>query len=181
MESTLFSIGHGAKSMDEFIDELASFDIEFLVDVRTTPYSKWSPHFNQQILQKHLTGRGVRYVYMGDVLGGMPSDYTCYTNGKIDYHKMSQKESFIMGLERLLNANKKQIRLAVMCSESEPEMCHRSKLIGQELRKRNVIMRHIVGVSKCVSQIDVINSLTKGLGTINLFGEESLMSRKTYL
>jgi hypothetical protein len=69
-----------------------------------------------------------------------------------------------------------------MCSESEPEMCHRSKLIGQELIKRNISLQHIVDAHRVISQIDVINILTKGNGIVNLFGEEeTLMSRKIYL
>ena len=100
----------------------------------------------------------------------------------IDYTKMAKKEQFISGLNRLVVANQKQIRLAVMCSESEPEMCHRSKLIGEELRKQNIVMHHIVGINKSISQIDVINMLTKGQGIVNLFGEEeTLTSRKVYL
>lgn len=182
MNSSLFSIGHGNKSIDEFINELKSFDIAYLVDVRTSPYSKWSPQFNQPTLRNSMTATGIRYVYMGDILGGLPSDSTCYTNGRIDYAKMAKKDTFISGLERLIVANQKGVRLAVMCSESEPDMCHRSKLIGQELNKRNIILQHIVGVGKSISQIDVINILTKGNGIINLFGEEEiLMSRKIYL
>ena len=182
MESTLFSIGHGNKSIDEFVGELQSFDIAFLVDVRTSPYSKWSPHFNQPALQASMKNAGIAYVYMGDVLGGLPSDSSCYTNGRIDYAKMASKDTFKAGLERLIVANNKGLKLAIMCSESEPDMCHRSKLIGQELRKRDIIMSHIVGTQKSISQIDVINILTKGNGVVNLFGEEeSFMSRKTYL
>lgn len=182
MDSTLFSIGHGNKSIEKFIDELRSFDIAYLVDVRTSPYSKWNPQFNQPVLQNYLTKLGIRYVYMGDVLGGLPSDSSCYTNGRIDYAKMADKETFMSGLERLIVANQKEIKLAVMCSESEPEMCHRSKLIGQELIKRNISLQHIVDTHKVISQIDVINILTKGNGIINLFGEEeTLMSRKIYL
>lgn len=182
MDSTLFSIGHGNKSIEKFIDELRSFDIAYLVDVRTSPYSKWNPQFNQPVLQNYLTSLGIRYVYMGDVLGGLPSDSSCYTNGRIDYAKMAGKETFMLGLERLIVANKKKIKLAVMCSESEPEMCHRSKLIGQELIKRNISLQHIVDAHRVISQIDVINILTKGNGIVNLFGEEeTLMSRKIYL
>lgn len=178
---SLFSIGHGNKTIEEFLNELKSFDIAYLVDVRTTPYSKWNPHFNQDSLQNYLRKNGIRYVYMGDSLGGMPSAPSCYTNGKIDYSKMAMRDSFILGLNRLVTANEKYLKLAVMCSESEPEMCHRSKLIGQELRKHNIILQHIIGVNKSISQIDVINLLNNGNGIATLFGEETLTSRKTYL
>ena len=38
--STLYSIGHGNKTIEEFEEELRSFGILYLIDVRTKPYSK---------------------------------------------------------------------------------------------------------------------------------------------
>ena len=47
MESSyLFSIGHGNKSIAEFIAELTQFDIQYLIDIRSKPYSKFYPWFN---------------------------------------------------------------------------------------------------------------------------------------
>ena len=68
-----------------------------------------------------------------------------------------------------------------MCSESEPEKCHRSKLIGQELLKSGISLNHIVGVGKSQSQETVMAILTKGAGTMTLFGEETFVSRKSYV
>lgn len=182
MTGTIFSIGYGNKDINEFLQELKSFDINYLADVRTKPYAKWNPAFNQDVLTFHLDSAGIRYVYMGDQLGGMPTDSSCYTNGHIDYAKIAQKDFFRAGLERLVVANTKGLRLAVMCSEGDPSLCHRSKLIGQELLKRHIMMQHIVGIGKAKSQLDVIYTLTKGTPTIDLFGEETtFMSRKEYV
>lgn len=182
MKETLYSIGHGNKEIEQFIQELRSFEIRYLVDVRTKPYSKWNPEYNQAALKVHMNRVGITYVYMGDVLGGMPDDPSCYTDGHIDYSKMAKKETFVKGLERLITANEKKINLAVMCSESDPTMCHRSKLIGQELLKREIIMNHIVGIGIVKSQQIIINELSKGKGLVNLFGDETvLMSRNKYI
>ncbi len=177
--SSLYSIGHGNKDIDEFINELISFNIAYLVDIRSNPYSKWNPSFNQTPLEIILNRHNIRYVYMGNELGGLPKDSTCYTNGHVDYEKISKKDFFIHGLNRLLVANNKQIRLAIMCSESDPKLCHRSKLIGQELLKKGITLNHIIGISQALSQIEVINTLTKGNGCFNLFGEETFLSRKS--
>lgn len=182
MGTTLYSIGHGNKTIGEFEQELASFGIVYLVDIRTKPYSKWNPDFNQNTLQTLLSKVNITYVYMGDVLGGMPSDTSCYTDGHIDYTKMSEKEFFIHGLERLVIASQKDVKLAIMCSESDPTMCHRSKLIGQELLKKDIVINHIVGINKKKNQYEVINTLTKGNNIKNLFGEETtFISRKSYI
>ena len=81
---------------------------------------------------------------MGDVLGGLPKDESLKTNGKMDYSKMKEVPEFKNGISRLLCANEKQIRVCVMCSESDPSHCHRSKLIGEALREKVVNMQHIV-------------------------------------
>ncbi|MBQ8958547.1 MAG: DUF488 domain-containing protein [Bacteroidales bacterium] len=179
--STLYSIGHGNKTFEEFERELCSFGIQYLIDVRTKPYSKWNPTFNQNMLKSLLQRNGYIYVYMGDSIGGMPSDTSCYTDGHIDYSKVKEKDFFKAGLMRLLTAAEKKLRVAIMCSESEPEKCHRSKLIGQELMKYEISLNHIVGVGKIQSQETVMAILTRGLGTMTLFGEETFVSRKAYL
>lgn len=178
--STIYSIGHGNKSFEEFEQELRSFGIQYLIDVRTKPYSKWNPSFNQEALRALMQNHGFVYVYMGDSIGGLPSDTSCYTDGHIDYAKVREKPFFQEGLARLLVAAEKGLKVAVMCSESEPEKCHRSKLIGQELMKHDISMNHIVGIGKSQSQETVMAIVTKGLGTMTLFGEETFMSRKTY-
>ena len=120
---------------------------------------------------------------MGKELGGLPAhDFTCFTkDGKVDYDKLKEKDYFKEGLQRLLKAGLQGIKVCIMCSESDPKMCHRSKLIGVELQKMGITLQHIVGISKIITQNQVINELTKGYGLVNLFGEESLTSRKAYL
>jgi uncharacterized protein (DUF488 family) len=177
----IFSIGHGNKDIEFFIQELKSFNIGFLIDIRTKPFSKWNPNFNQDMLKFLIIKQTIKYVYMGEDLGGLPKDISCYTNGKVDYDILKTKDFFQKGLERLLIADKKAINVAIMCSESNPAECHRTKLIGIELQKKEVNLRHIVGIGKEKSQSQVIAELTNGNGLITLFGEESFTSRKQYI
>jgi uncharacterized protein (DUF488 family) len=180
---TVFSIGHGNKTIDEFVSELHSFDIKFLIDIRSKPYSKYSQHFSQQPLKAVVEREHIRYVYMGQELGGLPvHDSSCFTiDGKVDYDKLREKDFFKEGLHRLEKANSQGIKVCIMCSENDPKMCHRSKLIGVELLKQGIIIQHIIGISKILTQYQVINELTKGNGLVDLFGEVNLISRKTYL
>ncbi len=181
-ESAIFSIGHGNKKIEEFIQELQSFDVQFLMDVRSKPYSKWSPQFNKSNLEVELKNSGITYVFVGDSLGGLPEDRSCYDHeGKVVYDLIKEKDFFKSGLERLKTANEKSIKLAIMCSEAKPEECHRSKLIGQELLKDSISVNHIISVWEIKTQQTVINELTKGKGPVDLFGNElEFTSRKTY-
>lgn len=181
-ESSIYSIGHGNKRIEDFINELKSFDILFLLDIRSKPYSKWNPQFNQAQLKLELEKNGITYVFVGDVLGGLPEDRSCYSfDGKVVYDLIKEKDFFKNGLKRLTTANDKQIKLAIMCSESKPEECHRSKLIGQELLKEDISLKHIISNFRIKSQQEVMNELTKGKGTVDLFGQEiDFTSRKSY-
>lgn len=182
LETTIYSIGHGNKTIEDFITELVSFDIEYLLDIRSKPYSKWNPQFNQAVLEMELKEHGIVYVFVGDTLGGLPQDRSCYDrHGKVVYDFIKEKDFFKEGLNRLTIANEKKIRLAIMCSESKPEECHRSKLIGQELLKKEISLQHIVSEKLVKSQETVMNELTKGKGTVDLFGNEmDFTSRKSY-
>lgn len=181
-ETTIYSIGHGNKKIEDFIKELKTFEVHFLLDIRSKPFSKWNPQFNQNELKFKLEKNGIKYVFVGDTLGGLPEDRSCYDyNGKVVYDLIKEKDFFKEGLERLTTANEKQIKLAIMCSESKPEECHRSKLIGQELLKKKISLKHIVSDKLVKSQEMVMAELTKGKGTVDLFGNEiDFTSRKSY-
>jgi uncharacterized protein (DUF488 family) len=181
-DTTIYSIGHGNKKIEDFIAELKSFKILFLLDIRSKPYSKWNPQFNKAALDLELKKSGITYVFVGDTLGGLPEDRSCYDyNGKVVYDLIKEKDFFKKGLERLTTASEKKINLAIMCSESKPEECHRSKLIGQELLNKNISLKHIVSDKRVKSQQTVMNELTKGKGTVDLFGNEiDFTSRKSY-
>ncbi|MDR1006786.1 MAG: DUF488 domain-containing protein [Bacteroidales bacterium] len=177
----IFSIGHGNKTIEEFIAELRSFDIAFLIDVRTKPYSKWYPAYNQNMLKEILAKHSIKYVYLGNVLGGLPNDTSCYVDGKVSYDILKTKPFFKEGLQRLILAETKGINVAVMCSEGNPAECHRTKVIGVELQRTGISLRHIVGIGKEKSQNQAIVEATNGNGLLNLFGEEALTSRKQYV
>lgn len=162
MLSTLFSIGHGHKTVEELINELQSFSIQFLIDVRSSPFSKWAPHFNSGVIEQLFKDTNIRYCYMGDCIGGRPLDDDCYDeNGFFDYQKMAELPVFKKGLQRLIDANSRGYRVAVMCSESDPILCHRSKLIGRELlAEHSIEMYHIIAPYKIKSEEDIIIELT---------------------
>ena len=187
MSSCLYSIGHGNKSIDELIHELRMYNIQYLIDVRSVPYSKFYPHFNQDSLKSAINASGdIIYGYMGDVIGGRPQDVSCYTDeGQVDYAKIRHLPTFIKGIDRLEKANEQHFITCIMCSEGDPKLCHRSKLIGEALRDRGIILQHIChdhnGKPIIKSQIDIINEVNKGLNLEDLFGDvQTFTSRNVY-
>lgn len=179
----LYTIGHGNRKPDEFLALLKNFGIEYLIDVRSQPYSKFNPQFNQNDLKFFLERNGIKYVFMGDSIGGRPKDTSCYDDdGKVDYEVVKTKDFFIQGIDRLKTAYNKDINVVIMCSESKPCECHRSKLIGRVLNLENIVLKHIDEKGKLKDQASVINELNKGLGEFDLFGNPiNATSRKAYL
>jgi uncharacterized protein (DUF488 family) len=179
----LYTIGHGNRKSEDFLALLSDFGIEYLIDVRSQPYSKYYPQFNQNDLKIFLERNGIKYVFMGDAIGGRPKDTSCYDNeGKVDYEVVKTKEFFLNGIDRLKNAYNKDINVVIMCSESNPCECHRSKLIGRILANEQIILKHIDEKNRVKTQIDVINELNKGLSDITLFPDITIntTSRKSY-
>lgn len=172
----LTTIGYGDRPWSEFIDRLKGHRIQYLIDVRSQPRSRL-PEFNGDALKVLLGQAGIKYVFMGDALGGKPDDPSCYVDGKVDYARCEARPVFSAGLERLSAALKGGHRVALMCSELDPERCHRSKLIGEALQRRNIPLLHIDRDGAEVTQRAVIGRLTGGQSP--LFGE-SFTSRGRY-
>ena len=184
MEKTpIYTIGHGHRKQEDFLALLKSYSIEFLIDVRSQPFSKFSPQFNQHEIKSFLENNEIKYVFMGETLGGRPKDNSCYDyEGKVDYEAVKNKEFFINGIDRLKTAYSKNIVIAIMCSESNPCECHRSKLIGRVLFTEKITLMHIDEKGKLKDQSSVINELNKGKSEFDLFGNLlNTTSRKTYL
>src|SRR5882757_347440 len=140
----IFTIGHGTRPINELLGLLKKYDIDFLADVRSQPYSKFNPQYNRESLHRSLTRADIRYIYLGDTLGGRPQDPSCHdATGRIDYNLVRQKDFFKKGIERLRSAIQKDLKVALLCSERQPELCHRSKLIGRILDEENLPVQHI--------------------------------------
>jgi len=174
----VFTIGYGARTVDGLIAVLQTQQIVFLVDVRSAPYSRFKPEFSKEALERTLKQQGIRYVYLGDALGGRPADPSCYVDDKVDYEQVRQRAFYQAGIERLRAAWARGVRFALMCSEGKPEQCHRSKLIGETLAGFGIPVLHIDEHDQLRSQSEVIERLTSG--QLSLFGDYQFTSRKRY-
>lgn len=174
----IYTIGYGNRSIAEFTELLHQHKIAYLIDVRSAPYSRYKPEFSKAQLANELSQHGIRYVFMGDTLGGRPDDEACYVNGNVDYEKVKATEFYQHGIERLHTAFLQQQSVVLMCSEGKPEECHRCKLIGTTLTKDNIPVIHIDENGELLTQEKVIDRLTGG--QLSMFGDHTFYSRKKY-
>ena len=124
MAGSIITIGYGNRSLQELIDLLRRESIQYLVDVRTSPRSRFKPEFSAEPLDVSLRAAGIRYVIMGDTLGGRPPDPECYQDGHVVYSIVREKPFFKAGIERLLTALKQDLKVCLLCSEGRPADCH---------------------------------------------------------
>lgn len=174
----IYTIGYGARSVEQLLAVLKAQQIAFVIDVRSAPYSRYKPEFNKEALQREIQTHQIRYTYMGDTLGGRPNDPDCYTDDKVDYDKVRQKEFYQQGIRRVQQAFTQQLRVVLLCSEGKPEICHRSKLIGETLTELGIPVLHIDENDRLLDQAAVIARLTAG--QLSLFGSHGFTSRKRY-
>jgi len=141
--NTLYTIGHSNHNIDDFIGLLRAHEISCIADVRSAPYSRYCPQFNQDQIALALRAADIQYMYLGDKLGARPANGHCCDGNRVDFECLAKTEEFKSALARLIEAASHN-RLALMCAEKEPLQCHRSILICRHLRAHNLSIKHIL-------------------------------------
>lgn len=140
----VYTIGHSDHAIDTFVSLLRRHAITLVVDVRSQPYSRWATQYNRELFAHSLVTAGLRYEFLGDMLGGRPADREMYSPGgeHADYHRMEMSAAYQAGIDALLKLAQSE-RAALMCSEGDHHQCHRHLLISQTLLSRGIRVVHI--------------------------------------
>jgi Protein of unknown function, DUF488 len=167
----IWTIGHSNHTFERFFELLKRERVEVVVDVRSYPYSRFAPQFNREELGAALRRAGTRYLFLGEELGGRPSREEHYDeDGHARYDRMAEQPGFRMAVQRLLSGAREH-RVALLCSEGQPQDCHRRLLVGKVLTDHGVALRHILP-NGVVHQEDSV-ALDSGEERETLFGEEA--------
>ena len=151
----VYTIGHSNGSADGFVGLLRQSSITLVVDVRSAPYSQYTPQFSRERLVQTLREARIGYTFAGESLGGRPTDPTCYFDGHVpigranylklvDYDTVRTRDWYCKGIMRLRDLTA-QHTTALMCSEEDPAQCHRHHLIAQTLLNDGITVWHIRG------------------------------------
>lgn len=139
----IFTIGHSNHSIDKFLTLLKQHGVTTIVDVRSSPFSRYSPHFNQASLKSSLSHENISYVFLGEQLGARPKNLECYVEGKARYELIAATEAFSTGLERIFKGAE-NYQIALMCAEQDPITCHRAILVCKHLKNAGIGIVHIL-------------------------------------
>lgn len=162
----VFTIGHSNHSWEHFQRLLQSHGVSGVADVRSTPQSRHSPHFDQHDLKSSLESIGIVYSFLGDELGGRPRNSNLYCEGVADYERISETSKFKSGIGRIIEGAQ-TYRIALLCSEHDPLTCHRCLLVARRLAEKNVEIKHILADGTLVSQKALEDRLMKNMGFSN--------------
>ncbi|AEB10007.1 DUF488 domain-containing protein [Desulfobacca acetoxidans] len=152
----IFSIGHSNHSWEAFLDLLLDNSITFVVDVRSSPYSRYTPHFNKGPLSQALPPAGIGYLFLGDRLGGHPEGAEFYDlDGRVLYDRLADSAAFQEGIAQLCRTIAVH-RLALLCGEEDPSHCHRRLLIARVLSQSGIETLHIRGDGQVQTEAELM-------------------------
>ena len=156
----LYTIGHSTYDLDYFINLLKHYHINCVVDVRSTPYSKYSSQYNKEFLSEVLKSNNIAYIHMGVEFGARRLSKDVYTKeGYVDFEKVKDDPDFLKGIASIKVGLKKGYRIAFMCTEKKPEECHRCILVGRNFKNLGYKVLNIINERECKSQEDIEKEL----------------------
>ncbi|WP_216843365.1 DUF488 family protein [Phytoactinopolyspora alkaliphila] len=147
------TVGHGARSAEEFVAVLLDAGVGTLVDVRRFPGSRRHPQFGREALATTLRAHGIRYEWQGESLGGRrrrskETRHMAILNESFGgYADHMDTPEFRDALTVLLRRAEGGERLAVMCAETLWWRCHRS-FIADALICRGSGVVHLTDVGQ---------------------------------
>ena len=153
---TIYTVGHGTRTLAELIEILQGANITQLVDVRSIPRSFTNPQFNQDALSSstELQAGGIKYQSFGEKLGGLRKKLPgadLHTALRVksfrNYAAYMSTPTFGEGLDELKDVAERHASdggkgTAIMCSETLWWRCHR-RMIADALVARGLETKHL--------------------------------------
>lgn len=118
----VWTVGHSARTLGEFLELLTANEIEAVADVRRYAASRKHPHFNRDALRNTLSVIGVGYVPLPELSGRRrprsgSQNIAWRSESFRVYADYMETEEFRAGIERLMELVHWQ-RTAIMCAGS---------------------------------------------------------------
>ncbi len=182
----LFTIGHSQHTQDKFVALLKKYNINYVLDVRSTPYSKYAEQFNKENIFLLLEKVGIQYSFMGKFFGARPTESFLYSaEGYLDFEKVAQSERFNKGMQSVILGLERDNRIALMCTEKDPIDCHRAIMVSRAFDKNGIKVSHILSNGTVQTQKELDNRLLElyfpDRGQLSIFNYKDSISEEDYL
>jgi uncharacterized protein (DUF488 family) len=150
---TIFTIGHGARTLADLAAVLRAAGVGRLLDVRRSPGSRHNPQFGKDALAAALPAHGIEYAFWGDTLGGRRKGHPHSRHPALEheafraYADYMDEPAFQETLARLIAEAGHAPPLAIMCAETLWTRCHR-RLIADALVLAGVPVVHLLSPTR---------------------------------
>jgi uncharacterized protein (DUF488 family) len=152
---TVYTVGHSTRTAQELLQLLHTTGIRALADVRRFPSSGRHPQFERRALERNLADEGMRYVWLGESLGGRRKEILPLEQspnrawkeaGFRHYADAMRTPEFRAGVSEL-EGLAREVPTVVMCAERDWSRCHR-QLIADLLWVRGWRVVHLMDLGK---------------------------------
>lgn len=152
--TTVYTVGHSTRRIEELVELLRAAGVRLLVDVRRFPVSRRYPHFSGPALAASLAEAGIDYRHEVD-LGGHREPRPDSPNtvwraaafrGYADHMASPRFAAALARLEEAAGARP----TAILCAEADPARCHR-QMIADALVGRGAQVMHLLGPGRMES------------------------------
>lgn len=162
MNKVCFTIGYANISFEEFIKTLRKYEINCIVDVRSKKEKDEKSHYSMNNIKSKMNQMGIYYISMGQELA---IDNLCIKYGSYNYEFIRKDENFNKGVGRIVSGLNKGYKIALISKEDNPINSYNSIIIGYELQKKAINLKHIIDSNNIISQEDLEERLVKSYGT----------------
>lgn len=138
----LFTVGHSTHNIEAFLSLLAKNGVTAIADVRSSPYSRFSPQFTRESLKQSLHQANIAYTFLGKELGARSENPACYKAGRVQYDLLAIQPVFADGIARIKHGMERY-SIALMCAEKDPIECHRALLVARNFYNNGIPVAHI--------------------------------------
>ncbi len=139
-DADFFTFGYSGRSTDEIFEVVKRAGVSTVVDIRFTPHSMYKPDFSKRNLERIVKSHGLNYLHLQWL--GVPREIRARAAdlGDLsiiwDWYDDEVVARFLgRNLNRFFSLGDHP--LALMCTEMEPEACHRHVLF-QALEDRGL-------------------------------------------
>lgn len=132
------TIGYEGFDQKQFLLWLSNHNINIVADVRNLPLSR-KKGFSKTALSMLLEENNIEYVNYRKL--GAPKELRSFLSETKDYPGFFKRYQKVMAnnmgdIDRILNTVNEGRKVALLCYEKNPEVCHRSA-VANEIKKRD--------------------------------------------
>lgn len=158
----IYTVGHRPMlAFSTFIQNLKKYGVNVIVDIRRNPDSVQYGDFSKDNLTARLKEYGVLYLSFVDEFGIF--DKSVLKQGRPNYEKVIESDSFLRGIKRLEDGINKGYHIAILGLDATPTYCVRTTIIGRYLYEHDYSVYHILSDGNLLSQ----NVLSENVERVN--------------